>query len=322
MFVHRCGIALALSLAVSLPAFAQPAPPAVVQPVAPAADTPLGSGPFPAVMVTDPSLPTHTIYRPANLAAVGGRVPVVVWGNGACANAGNSFRAFLTEIASYGYVVVALGPIQPNIPYLQAPTVPGPPRPPGGAPPRVLPPPATHTPQIIDAIDWLEKQAKGSGDLAGKIAVDRLAVMGQSCGGVQAIEASADPRVKTTVIWNSGMPPNGTDMAGGRPLTKADVLKLHAPTAYISGDQQDQAHPNADDDFERLSAIPVFRAWERGVPHGGTYRQPGGGEFAGVAVAWLNWQLKGDARAGRMFRGADCGLCANPRWVVRSKNIN
>jgi hypothetical protein len=35
----------------------------------------------------------------------------------------------------------------------------------------------------------------------------------------------------------------------------------------------------------------------------------------------LNWQLKGDARSRLMFVGTDCGLCVNPRWIVRSKNL-
>jgi hypothetical protein len=34
---------------------------------------------------------------------------VVAWGNGACINAGNRFRIFLTEIASHGYLVAANG---------------------------------------------------------------------------------------------------------------------------------------------------------------------------------------------------------------------
>jgi hypothetical protein len=176
---------------------------------------------------------------------------------------------------------------------------------------------------LIEAIDWAVGPA-AAGEYQGKLDVKRVAVMGQSCGGVQTIEASADPRVTTAVIWNSGMPANGTDMAGGRALTKADILKMHAPTAYISGDESDVAYPNANDDFERLSKtkLPVFRGWERGIPHGGTYRQLNGGEFAGVAISWLNWQLKGDDKAAQMFRGPNCGLCANPRWVVASSHLN
>jgi len=28
-----------------------------------------------------------------------------------------------------------------------------------------------------------------------------------------------------------------------------------------------------------------------------------------VALAWLNWQLRGDAKAGALFVGDNCGLC-------------
>lgn len=282
----------------------------------PAEQAPVGSGPYPALMEAAPGLPTHTLYRPADLSALGDQqLPIVVWGNGACANAGNSFRAFLTELASYGYFIVANGPIDPEWPNSQQrPVI----RPDGV---RELPPPATRSSQLIEAIDWAFAQAsRRNGDFRGRLDTSEVAVMGMSCGGVQALEASADRRVTTTMIWNSGMPERGTSMAGGRPLTKDDLNLLHAPIAYIVGDHQDQAQPNAADDFQRLN-LPVFFGWMRGVPHGGTYRQPNGGEFAGVAIAWLNWQTKDDARAGLMFVGEDCGLCVNPRWVTASKNL-
>ena len=66
----------------------------------------------------------------------------------------------------------------------------------------------------------------------------------------------------------------------------------------------------------------LFRAFARGMLHEGTYLQRNGGEFAGIAVGWLNWQLKGDGRAAHLFVGADCGLCVNPHWVVRSKHLH
>ena len=112
-------------------------------------------------------------------------------------------------------------------------------------------------------------------------------------------------------------------MAGGKTLTKRDLASLHSPVAYISGDSEDIAFVNSNDDYRRLAqtALPVFRGYERGVTHGGTYAQPNGGEFGGVAVAWLLWQLRHDEKAGRMFTGAHCGLCVNPRWVTAKKNI-
>src|SRR5580704_7147315 len=49
-----------------------------------------GSGPYKTVMEMDAGLPDHTIYRPEDLSALNGtKLPVVVWGNGACVSAGN-----------------------------------------------------------------------------------------------------------------------------------------------------------------------------------------------------------------------------------------
>ena len=325
--ISRFGIAAALAAVMTLSpaAVAQnAAAPAAAAQAEPSADTPIGSGPHRAVMEMEPSLPGFTFYRPADLATSGDHsLPVVLWGNGACANTGNAFRAFLSEIASYGYVVIALGPINPAAPIFETPHLPhaGPAT--AFVLPANLPPPATHTAQIIQALDWISSRAVQATQYRGKLNTANVAVMGMSCGGAQTIEAAADPRFKTAVIWNSGLFPGGTSMAGGRNLTKEDLNRLHAPTAYISGDESDIAFVNANDDYARLAqtSLPVFRAWERGVGHGGNYGLPNGGEFAGVGVAWLNWRLKGDQRAGLMFRGPDCGLCVNPRWVVQSSHL-
>ena len=280
--------------------------------------TPLGSGPFKAIMEQAASLPRHTIYRPVDLVALGDRtLPIVVWGNGGCVDNGSAFRWFLSEVASYGFLVIANGSIGEDPRSLPVP------------PPRLrmpnpagLPPPATHTSQLIEAIDWAVAENRRAGSpLRDRIAVREIAVMGQSCGGVRAIEAARDPRVKTAMIWNSGLLPQPTAMGGGKVMDKSDLAKLHTPVAYISGDAQDIAYANANDDFRRLNGIPALRAYERGVTHMGTYREPDGGEFGGVAVAWLLWQLKNDQRAGRMFTGRDCGLCVNPRWVVERNRI-
>jgi hypothetical protein len=293
----------------------------------------VGSGPYKAVMEMDAGLPDHTIYRPDDLTALNGvRLPVVVWGNGACANAGSSFKNFLTDISSYGFLIVALGPIVPE------PTggegrgpMPAPMMPPGAraaganpdSPPRTLPPPATHPVQLTDAIQWaIAENQRSESKYYKRLDTSKIAVMGQSCGGVQAIEVAADPRITTAVIWNSGLFPKPTDMGGGKTLGKDYLDTIHIPMAYISGDAQDIAFANANDDFDHLTTIPVFRGYERGVTHGGTYRQPDGGEFSGVAVAWLSWQLKGDQKAALMFRGPDCGLCVDPKWVVRTKHLD
>lgn len=279
----------------------------------------LGQGPFKAVMEAPAGLATHTLYRPANLAAVPGKLPVIVWGEGACANEGNRFRWFLSEIASHGYLILAIGPIgapEKEI-WRQAAPQPAP-----GVVPANLPPPATHSSQLIDAINWADAENGRIGSpLYHRLDTSKIAAMGMSCGGAQAIEASADPRVTTTVMWNSGLFPGETTMGGGKVLTKDDLKLIHGPIAYISGDESDVAFKNANDDFERLNQVPAFRAYRKDTGHGGTYGEPNGGDFGRVGVAWLDWRLKDDASAGAMFLGPRCGLCSDARWVVTQKNL-
>lgn len=191
-------------------AIAQAPSPSSVSYVTP--DTPQGTGPHKAIMEADPSLPTHTEYRPKDLNALGSqKLPIIVWGNGACVNVGNRFRHFLTEIASYGFLAIAIGPIGPKEMEAAPQTNPavrsggGP----AAAPPNANTPPATRSSQLIDAMNWaIAEDGREDSRYFGKLDTSKIAVMGQSCGGVQAIQASSDPRVTATVIWNSGVLPN------------------------------------------------------------------------------------------------------------------
>lgn len=287
-----------------------------------------------------PGLPTHTLYWPRDVEPVGRPLPLLVWANGACLNAGNRFRHFLAEIASHGYLVVALGPIvspgdeRPDPSGLmRGPPAPGSPAARALAEGRVLGsgqggglrPADTSPRQMIEAIDWAEAEnRRAAGPLAGRVDTGAVAVMGQSCGGLQAIDAARDRRVRTLGVWNSGLfddPARAPAIADAQ-VTKADLPRLRVSAIYVTGDRSDQAFANADDDVERFDGVPVLRAWLQGTGHSGTYREVNGGAYAPVAVAWLNWQLRGDARAAAMFVGADCDLCRNPRWQVRKKRID
>lgn len=296
-------------------------------------ETPQGSGKFPALMELDASLPTHTVYRPANLAALGNeKLPIVAFGNGACVNVGNRFRIFLSEIASHGFLAIATGPIQSKeferAAALPEVTPPAPNSPAalqkGQAADGGQRPAHTTAQQLLDAVDWAtaENSHKG-GKYEGRIDTTKVAVFGQSCGGLQAVAAAHDPRVTTLGVWNSGtFAENGRSwgMAAAQ-ADKADLKTLHGTAIYVSGEPADVAWANAEDDFERLE-IPAFRAWREQTGHSGTYREPGGGAFGQVAVAWLQWQLKGNQDAARQFVGTGCGLCAQPEWHVRSKGLS
>ena len=71
-----------------------------------------GSGPYKAIMMEESTLTTHTIFRPQDLSKFDKKnlLPVVVWGNGGCANSPSGHINFLNEVASQGFLIVAIGP--------------------------------------------------------------------------------------------------------------------------------------------------------------------------------------------------------------------
>ena len=46
-----------------------------------------------------------------------------------------------------------------------------------------------------------------------------------------------------------------------------------------------------------------------------------GGLWGVVGVAWLKYQFNADSKAAKMFKGANCILCRDPKWEVRKKNM-
>jgi hypothetical protein len=261
-----------------------------------------GSGPFPAIAESRKELPGHTVFRPVEWPQ--NALPLYVWGNGGCSNNGLGHAAYLRQIASHGYVVVALGPA-------------------GGGPaaPADGSRDATEASQMIEAIDWATRETDNrESSFYRHIDVTRVGVGGHSCGGLQALAVSHDPRVDTTLVLDSGIyitPGSGRSRVQ---IDKAQLKRLHSPTLYLLGGPGDIAYANAKDDLDKINHVPVFFA-SLPVGHGGTFSQPDGGEWARVTTRWLDWQLKGVADASRDFAGRDCLLCKDARWEVVQKQI-
>jgi hypothetical protein len=339
-----------------------------------------GTGKYKAVAVSTSGIATHTIYRPKDLGAFGDqeKLPILAWGNGGCANSNSGHQNYLSEIASHGYLIVAIGPLQAGG---------GRGGPGGGGPggPGAGPAGAAGGAgaggggnQLLDAVNWaIAQNANPQSVYYRKIDTSKVAVFGHSCGGLQALEVSSDPRIKTTLVVDSGILNSGDGAAGpgrgaggaaggagrggpgapgaaggagrggpgapgaaggagrgGRggaggaggglggmpPLTKEHLTKLHSPVFYLLGGESDIAYANGMDDFKRIEKLPVFVA-NKGVGHGGTFTQPHGGDWAMASVAWLQWQLKGDAAAGKLFTGNPPGLAQKEGWTVEKKNI-
>ena len=143
--------------------------------------------PGPYKVMSEPAFgsPGHVVFRPADLSAFPAKdtLPVMAWGNGGCAINSTRYGGFLSTIASHGFVVLATA-AEPGTPQGTRATA----------------------DNLRKAIAWAETENKRAGSpLNGKIAIDRVAVMGQSCGGFLSIELGADPRVDTIGVFNSSL---------------------------------------------------------------------------------------------------------------------
>jgi hypothetical protein len=315
MAVRRMG--LGLLVAASTLGLAQPA--TVSAPMG------NGTGKYPAMFEEDASLPAHVVYRPRNLSSLKGqKLPVYIWGNGGCSADGTSSRNHLVEIASHGYLVIAAGTIPKGPPQATSPAPPQPATAAGAAPPRAPVGPlqaATLTAALREALDWaIKENAREGSAYQGRIATDRMAVSGWSCGGLQALNVAGDPRVKTAVIMNSGFFNAGASPIGGIEGDKSTLTKLHTPVLYVLGGPADMAYENGMDDFKRINGIPAAVV-NIPVGHGGTYFEPNGGLAAQIVTSWLDWQLKESKEAATRFTGTNCGYCSDSRFTVERKNL-
>lgn len=259
-----------------------------------------GSGPYKAIMVTEPSLEAHTIFRPEDLSAFGKKnpLPVLVWGNGACVNSPWEHKNFLSEIASHGFIVVATG----YMPKDEGRGDYG---------------PMSTSAQQVEGAEWIiARNSDKTSPYYGKVDVDAIAAAGMSCGGLQTLENSANPMFKALMICNSGLFSDPRGAVPGMPMPQKEKLQeIQVPIMYLLGGETDIAYANGMDDFSRIDKVPAFAA-NYPVGHGGTYAKEHGGEFSVVALAWLQWQLQGDKEAAKMFQGEPCGVAQREGWTA------
>ena len=294
---------LAFAFAMSVGAYAQ------------AAETVLeegGTGPYKAVVYEVEGFAEHTIFAPKDLSVFNAKkpLPVLVWGNGGCANSPRGHEKFLNDIASYGYLVLATG----VMPKEEAPRPMGMGR--GGQ---------SRSEQQVESMDWaFQQNADKKSPFYQKIDTKNICISGMSCGGLQALFNCFDERVTSIMICNSGLfeqpegdegGPNARRMPGMPSVPKKKLQEIHCPIIYILGGETDIAYANGMDDFKRIEHVPAI-AVNLPVGHGGTYNQPHGGEFAIVARAWLDWQLKGNKEASKMFVGSNPAILQRPDWTL------
>jgi hypothetical protein len=301
--MHKTIVAAAVLFTVTGVCFAQP--PGItremIERALPLEGAPLAE-PGPYKITSGPAFgsPGYLVFHPTALDAFPKKdsLPLMVWGNGGCAIDSTRYSGFLTTIASHGFLVMGTLPVE-------------------GAARR-----QSNADDMRGAIDWAEKEnARTGSPLMGKIALDKVAVMGQSCGGFLSIVLGADPRVKTIGVFNSGVQKPAAG-APPSPFPTADALpKVHGPVLLINGSDPDFMLATSLATFDMIDNVPAFYGARHNAGHTATVFHPGGGEYANVASNWLLWTFKGDKKAGKMFVGKDCGLCTNSNWDVKQKGI-
>jgi Chlorophyllase enzyme len=254
------------------------------------------TGPAKAILEVDSGLPEWTVYRPESL-DVETKHAVLVWANGGCLTNGTLYGQWLLEAASYGFIAIADGKPQAE----GASAGDGGQRMGSGGEP------------MQEVIDWITAEnARPCSQYYQKIAVDKIAVSGQSCGGMMAMAAAVDERVTTAIINNSGLFARDPDL----------YAALHAPMAFLIGGEEDIAYANAAADVAAIDTVPIFHG-NLDVGHAATWNMINGGEFGRVALSWLKWHLQGDPAAEKMFVGPDCELCKPPsEWVIEKKMMD
>lgn len=237
-----------------------------------------------------------TVFRPSHPRAVGRPLPVLAFGNGACAHTNNSeVTRILAFLASKGFVVVDTGSVDGS---------------PNGVP-SGYPIPSLLT----DAITWAEREQDRSGaPLRRRLDLTRVATAGHSCGGLEAMVAAQDRRVSGVVSLNSGFFADG---AFGYP--RSEVGKLHTPALFMDGGSADVAYANNQATYD-LATVPAVLARHPQAGHTGFITGSQVTDGMTTVVQFLDMVLTGNETA-RAYILSPSGLAAKAPWAVATKNF-
>ncbi|WP_410567060.1 cellulose binding domain-containing protein [Amycolatopsis sp. cmx-4-61] len=238
----------------------------------------------------------YTVFRPSNPQAVGGPMPVLVFGNGACAHTNNSeVTRALTVIASKGVVVVDTGSADGSANGV-----------PSGSPIPSL---------LTGAITWAEREQNRSGaPLSQRLDLTKVATAGHSCGGLEALVAGQDSRVSAVVSLDSGLFADGSFG-----YSRAELARLHSPVLFLAGGPSDIAYDNTRANYD-LVTVPAVLAVHPQAGHVGFITGSQLTDGMTTVVQFLDMVLNGNGTA-RSYILDPSGLASRYPWTVSKKNF-
>jgi predicted alpha/beta-hydrolase family hydrolase len=238
----------------------------------------------------------YTVFRPSNPQAAGAPMPVLAFGNGACAHTNNSeVTRALTVIASKGVVVVDTGSADGSANGV-----------PSGSPIPSL---------LTGAITWAEREQNRSGaPLSRRLDLTKVATAGHSCGGLEALIAAQDSRVSAAVSLDSGLFADGSFG-----YSRAELAKLHSPTLFMAGGPSDIAYDNTRANYD-LVTVPAVLAMHPQAGHVGFITGNQMTDGMTTVVQFLDMVLNGNQTA-RSYILDPSGLASRHPWTVSKKNF-
>ncbi|MEV7807595.1 cellulose-binding domain-containing protein [Microbispora sp. NPDC088329] len=238
----------------------------------------------------------YTVFRPSNPSSVGRPMPVLVFGNGACAHTnGSEVIQALTFIAARGFVVVDTASVDGASNGVQS-----------GSPIPSL---------LTDGISWAERENSRAGSpLYQRLDLSKVATAGHSCGGLEALIAGQDRRVKSVVSLDSGLFADGSFG-----YSRAELAKLHTPVMFLDGGPSDIAYDNTRANYD-LTQVAAVLAEHPQAGHVGFITGSQMTDGMTTVVQFLDMTLNGNATARAYILGSS-GLAAKAPWTVRTKNF-
>jgi hypothetical protein len=132
-----------------------------------------------------------------------------------------------------------------------------------------------------------------------RLDMDKVGGMGHSQGGGATVAAASDPRIKAVIIWNAAASAVKPFLA----VSGDNDITGFTPASMASGANA-AAQPGA---WLYFHKVPMT-----GSVSGHLTLMIQSERVVAAATAWWDYILKGNAEAGKMLLGTDCGLCKSP----------